>query len=811
MNQVPETAPPPEDARPGLLKRTTAADRGLVERPVLTPHLAFRPIEDGQVLLVSETFNTLLRGPIHSALLPLLDGRRSHRDIVAALAPAHSALDVRTAIVSLAARGYVVSGDFAMDRGRAAYWSSLGVSPRLAEERLSASSAAITGDTGRLARRLDAMGVTVDTEHPSLTVVVCADYLEEAHHAVNRRHIASGGPWMLVRPKGMRPLFGPVFRPAERGPCWACLAYRLRGHQEVHDFLRSVAGDDAALLAHAAEPALVDAVCGFVAAEVVKWLVLRDMAPIHERVISFDVGRLSTEHHPTMRRPQCFACGDEALYRPDRPPVPVRLRPSPTGVRNSGGLHSVPPEETLARYRHLVSPVSGVVTWISRTTDEADSWLHVHWAGSNPALRTSRLSTGEDGEFRERLLANPKDAVEREFGVTLAEGHEIHVHEETDTATHVVLPPRSRFTAEEREEARTGAASLEFLKKTMYDPAPPIRPPAPKPATVQTGTVAPETLAAAGSESMRRGLAFLESTIDENGAWHCIRFNVANPDIPRHFERPPFVSALCVLALEGCCEARARAMCARTRAYLADTIEYPGMWRYYRHLPQDLDSTALCSLAVGTHPWILLGRNVPRILANRDREGRFMTWMLGEDEPDVATAFRIEADPVVNANVIAYLGGHPETRDAQRWLEATISEGRLDGSSKWYPDTVTIYHAITRAMIRARPTLDHLRPMVAERILGLRDENGGFGNVLQTAQAMSALYCTGGLGSIDAKREVGRLMDSQRDDGSWPELLAFGDQSLRWGATGQIGHGSESVTSAFCIEALACLVRSLGA
>ena len=387
------STPPPEDARPRLLKRTTAADRGLVERPVLTPHLEYRPIDDGQVLLVSETFNTLLRGPIHSDLLPLLDGRRSHRDIVAALARAHSALDVRTAIVSLASRGYVVSGDFAMDRERAAYWSSLGVSPRRAEERLSASSVAVAGDAGQLARRLDAMGVAVDTEQPTLTVVVCADYLEEALDAVNRRHIASGAPWMLVRPKGMRPLFGPVFRPAEQGPCWACLAYRLRGHQEVHDFLRSVAGDDAAFRPRATEPALLNAIYGLVAGEVAKWLVLRDTAPIHERAISLDTGRLTTDHHPTMRRPQCSTCGDEALNRPDRPPVPVRLRPSPAGVRNSGGLHSVPPEETLATYRHLVSPVSGVVTWLSRTTDEADPWLHVHWAGSNLALRTRKLSS----------------------------------------------------------------------------------------------------------------------------------------------------------------------------------------------------------------------------------------------------------------------------------------------------------------------------------------------------------------------------------------------------------------------------------
>ena len=416
-----------------------------------------------------------------------------------------------------------------------------------------------------------------------------------------------------------------------------------------------------------------------------------------------------------------------------------------------------------------------------------------------------------DSEFRARLLANPKGAIEQEFGVTLPADHEIHVHEESYDATHLVLPPPGKLSREEREAARTGAASLEFLKKTMYDPAPPIRVHEPKPKAAGVGPLAPEALAQEGRESIRRGLAFLESTIDDNGAWHCIRYNIANPDVPRHFEKPPFVSALCVLALERCDEARARAMCTATRAYLADTIEYPGFWRYYRHLPQDLDSTTLCSLAIGTHPWILLGRNVPGILANRDREGRFKTWMLAKDEPNVVATFRFEADPVVNANVIAYLGDHPETRRAQRWLEALISEDALEGSSKWYPDTVAIYYAITRAMIRVQPALDRLRPILADRILGLRDPQGEFGNILQTAQAVSALCNIGRLERSDANRQAETLIGSQCDDGSWPELLAFGDQSLKWGAVGQIGHGSEAVTSAFCVEALERLVEVLRA
>ena len=405
----------------------------------------------------------------------------------------------------------------------------------------------------------------------------------------------------------------------------------------------------------------------------------------------------------------------------------------------------------------------------------------------------------KDSGFRERLLANPKETLEREFGVTLPEDQDIHVHEETYSATHIVLAPRDKLSESERKEAKAGATSLEFLKKTMYDPAPPIRPSV----LERTSAVATETIVEAARESIDRGLDFLESSIDENGAWPCIRFNTADPDIPRHFERPPFISALCALAIEPSNDVRAKTICSATRSYLAQTIEYPGFWRYYLHLPQDLDSSTLCSLAIGNHPWILLGRNVPRMLANRDDDGLFRTWLLDEDEPDVVATFRIEADPVVNANVIAYLGDHPATRDAQEWLAALVKEGGLEGSSKWYPDTVAIHYAIARAMARAQPAaLDQLRPVLAERILEQRDENGDFGNILQTAQAVSALNNIGPLKGLDAKRQTERLIGSQREDGSWPEVLAFGDQTLKWGKFGQIGHGSEAVTTAFCVEAL---------
>ena len=373
--------------------RTTPADRGLVELPALAPHLQFRVIGERQTLLVSESFNTLLHGKLHCRLLPLLDGRHSSEEIAEAVASAHSAAEVCAAIAALSGKGYVVSAEHGMDRSRAAYWSSLGASPRWVERRLAETRVAVEGDDGQLVRHLEESGAAVGPGDPALTVVVCADYLETPLADLNRSRLDAKAPWTLVRPRGMKALFGPVFRADGRGPCWKCLAHRLGSHQEVHGFLRNVAGEEAAFKPFAAQPAVVDALYALIAAEIVKWLVLDAASPLHEHAIAMDVGAFASSRHRVMRRPQCPACGDEALYRPDRPPGPVRLQSSPKPHRNSGGARTVAPEVTLAKYRHLVSPISGVVTWLSRTTDESDSWLHVHWAGSNAGMRTRSLSS----------------------------------------------------------------------------------------------------------------------------------------------------------------------------------------------------------------------------------------------------------------------------------------------------------------------------------------------------------------------------------------------------------------------------------
>ena len=433
MRKGPETGEPAAlDSAAGstrILTHTTAADRGLVETPLLAPHLEARPIGDDAVLLVSETSSTALYGRRYVDLLPLVDGVRSRHAIAAALADRHGRIEVQTALVSLASKGHVVSAEFAMPRSAAAFWCALGVSPRAAEERLGAARVAVAGDGGgRLGAALETARLTVAAEEPTLAVVVTADYLDPRHAETDRRHRASGLPWILVRPHGLLPLFGPVFRPRdEDAPCLECLAHRLRANREVENFLRTTAGDDAAIRPRALLPPFAGAAESLAAAEIARWIVVGEQAPLHRHALSVECRGPGVEHHPVMRRPQCPVCGDPALRRPDRPVAPVRLGPSPKTAGGSGGPRSAPPEETVRRHRHLVSPISGVVTGLQRTTDPADPWLHVWWAGSNLALKTDSLlllrnnlrskSSGKGSTPAQAEASALCEAIERHSGV----------------------------------------------------------------------------------------------------------------------------------------------------------------------------------------------------------------------------------------------------------------------------------------------------------------------------------------------------------------------------------------------------------
>ena len=67
------------------------------------------------------------------------------------------------------------------------------------------------------------------------------------------------------------------------------------------------------------------------------------------------------------------------------------------------------------------------------------------------------LKATEDEAFRARLLAAPKGVVEAEAGVSFPADYTFHVHEETATDAHMILPISSQLSPEDLQ-AITGAA-----------------------------------------------------------------------------------------------------------------------------------------------------------------------------------------------------------------------------------------------------------------------------------------------------------------------------------------------------------------
>ena len=72
-------------------------------------------------------------------------------------------------------------------------------------------------------------------------------------------------------------------------------------------------------------------------------------------------------------------------------------------------------------------------------------------------MRTRILTkAAEDSDFRARLLADPKGTVEAELGVTTPDALTFHIHEETTTDLHLILPADKRLHQEELETVAGG-------------------------------------------------------------------------------------------------------------------------------------------------------------------------------------------------------------------------------------------------------------------------------------------------------------------------------------------------------------------
>jgi ribosomal protein S12 methylthiotransferase accessory factor len=388
-------------------------------------HLRVEVVPGDAVYVFSEDSVTALRGPHIEYLAPLLDGSRDLATLRRELPPGANPEQVAADLAKLGRRGLVALRAPAgpdTDPLALAYQDACGVAPGEAEPgRIALITAGVEPGPALDALRAAGLKAEPGTGPADLSVVLCDDYLADDLAGIDAEHRAAGRPWLLARPAGPRVWLGPVFTPGD-GPCWHCLATRLRANRPVEAHVRTALGLPRPVAgAPATVPALTAVALNLVALDAGNWLA-GHRHPGQRHVWIFDSRDLTGRHHEIRARPQCASCGDSSIMR-RQARRPVVLGSRPKAHTTGGGHRAVPPERILDTYRHLVSPVTGVVKEIRRDT-RGPVFLNAFRSGPNLALG-ARGAEHLRGALRQENGGKGVTPVDAEVSA-LAEGLERH-------------------------------------------------------------------------------------------------------------------------------------------------------------------------------------------------------------------------------------------------------------------------------------------------------------------------------------------------------------------------------------------------
>jgi bacteriocin biosynthesis cyclodehydratase domain-containing protein len=376
----------------------------MLNRPRFKPHLHVATVPDEGVFVLSGAKQALLRGRLYQLVTPFVDGR-SADEICDQLAERASAAEVYYTLSQLERKGFLTEADDNTLTADAAWWSSQEIDHGTAASRLSQNRVAVHGfgvDCEPLEALLAASGVGTGDDG-ALAVVAVDHYLRTELAAQNDAALAGGRPWLLVRPAGNQLWLGPLFRPGVTG-CWKCLAERLRANRPVESYLQE--------RQTLAQPPVVDGArtaaslhvaWGLTASAVASWVVRGELPDFEGKVREFDLRSWQTTIHHLAKLPYCSACGHGANghhggngvsgangdHRHSRPLV---LESRKKSFVRDGGHRVVHPDETIKRFGHHVSSITGAVSMLQRASPAGDGCMHVYLAGNNLARRHHSLA-----------------------------------------------------------------------------------------------------------------------------------------------------------------------------------------------------------------------------------------------------------------------------------------------------------------------------------------------------------------------------------------------------------------------------------
>ncbi len=353
-------------------------------------------VDDHYTIMSSEQDSVVLQSPLAIQLLDVITTNTITKDdIIANYNQYGSNLsEVLITLHQLEIEGYITHTKPIFSPEETAYWEELGYHTQKLSAVFSTKTIAVKTlgsiDDAVFKESCIATGLQW-SDIPYVTIVLTTDYLHPDLEQINTEMIEQHKLWILIKLEGTTPYVGPLMVPdVEEAACWKCLQHRLMLHDQENKLYQALAktNDTIArpLVSHPISKQLATSVA---ISELVSWLYHEQNESLCNTLISLKTKTGERKINHVVKRPQCPSCGDIEIVK--QHPIPIQLQSQDTIADYPGGYRTVSPEETLQRYKHHVSAITGVVPYVKEYHPVDDVPIYNFGSGKNLALQSSSL------------------------------------------------------------------------------------------------------------------------------------------------------------------------------------------------------------------------------------------------------------------------------------------------------------------------------------------------------------------------------------------------------------------------------------
>ncbi len=353
----------------------------MLNKPKFKEHFHVEIAPPKHLFLLSENKHFTLSGRLYVLLASLIDGNHPIEAIIEQLKGQASATEITYALTLLEKKGYITEADNTLPPEAAAFWHLINTDTQVAVRRLQDTQVTVTAlgniPTEPLIWALKSLNIQVG-DKGDLSIVLTDDYLQIGLDAFNQNALQTQKPWLLIKPVGASLWIGPIFHPGKTG-CWQCLAQRLRINRELESFLQDKKGITTPFpISRSILPSTLQTGLNIAATEIAKWITGNNRQLLG-KIITFDLVNLNLQHHAFVQRPQCPSCGEPKLITQQQL-QPLVLTSQKKQFTVDGGHRTCSPEQTLKRYEHNISPITGVIKRLFNPLPGENGLIHLYLA-----------------------------------------------------------------------------------------------------------------------------------------------------------------------------------------------------------------------------------------------------------------------------------------------------------------------------------------------------------------------------------------------------------------------------------------------